>query len=297
MYEVVCDSADRAAWLEARRSGIGSSDAAAVLGVSPWGSPLSVYADKLGLSEDREATEAMRWGNILEPLIAQEFAKETGRQVQMAGKLIRSTDRPWQLATLDAEQQAIGRDGVGALEIKATGFRAGDWTDGVPAHVYAQFQHQLSVSGYRWGSVAVLMFGCRLLWADVERDDDFIARMVEAESDFWRRFEAGEPPPPDGTDASAAALRLLYPHDDGSTVELPGELIGLDAEREALKAEMKTAEARLAEIDAQIKGAIGSATVGVLLNGVRFTHKLQKRGAYTVQPTEFRVLRRSTKEK
>lgn len=295
-FEVVCDSHDRDAWLEARRAGIGASDAPAVLGISPFASPLSVYTDKLGLSVDRDATESMRWGNILEPLIAQEFAKETGRVYNMAGKLIRSVEYPWMLATLDAEQQAIGRDGTGALEIKATGFRAGDWTEGVPPHVFAQVQHQLAVTGYKWASVAVLMFGCRLLWADVERDDAFIARMIEAEAEFWRRVEAREPVSPDGSKASAAALKLLYPADTGEVIRLPGELIPLDAERVALKAEIKSSQERCDFIDTQFKAAIGDASAGELANGVTYTHRVQKRAAYEVKATEFRVLRRSAKK-
>jgi predicted phage-related endonuclease len=238
----------------------------------------------------------MRWGNILEPLIAQEFAKETGRAYNMAGKLIRSIEHPWMLATLDAEQSAIGREGTGALEIKATGFRAGDWTEGVPAHVFAQVQHQLAVTGYGWASVAVLMFGCRLLWADVERDDAFIAHMIEVEAEFWRRVEAREPVAPDGSAASVAALKLLYPSDTGEVIALPGELIPLDTERVALKAEIATGQKRVDWIDAQIKAAIGDASAGELANGVTYTHRLQKRAAYEVKATEFRVLRRSAKK-
>lgn len=292
-FEIVCDSFDREAWLEARRSGIGSSDAPGVLGISPFASPLSVYADKIGAAFDKETSEAMRWGTKLEPLIVEEFGQETGRKVVRTNQLIRSTERPWQLATLDAEQEKLGRDGPGVLEIKATGFRAGDWTEGVPAHVFAQVQHQLDVTGYRWGSVAVLMFGCRMLWADVARDDTFIEKMRAAEADFWARVLAREPVAPDGSKASLDALRALYPHDTGEVIVLPGNLIGLDAEREALKAEMKSSEGRLACLDAELKAAIGDASVGELANGVSFTYRLQKRKAYEVKETNFRVLRRS----
>jgi len=179
------------------------------------------------------------------------------------------------------------------LEIKATGFRAGDWQEGVPKHVYAQVQHQLDVTGYGWGSVAVLLFGCRMLWADVERDDGFIEKMREAEAEFWRRVEDQEPVAPDGSKASAEALRLLYPADTGEAIALPGELIGLDAEREALRAELKSSQARLDTIDATLKAAIGAASVGELANGVSYSYRLQQRKEYVSKTTEFRVLRRS----
>lgn len=291
-FEIVCDSTDREKWLEARRSGIGASDTPAVLGISPFSSPLAVYTDKLGLREEREATEAMKWGNLLEPLVVQEFAAETGRECERAGQLLRSTAHPWALATLDAVQKAIGKSGPGVLEVKTTG-RASDWTEGIPAHVMAQAQKQLLVTGYEWGSVAVLMFGSRLLWADFERDEKFIAHIIEVESEFWRRVEAREPVAADGSDASAEALRLLYPRDTGEVVNLPGELIALDAERVAMKAEITTMEKRLAEIDAEIKAAIGDASVGVLMNGVSYSYRVQSRKGYVVEPKEMRVLRRS----
>lgn len=293
-FETICDQSNRERWLHERRRGIGSSDAPAILGLSPFSSPLAVYTEKLGLREDREQSDAMRWGSILEPVIAREFAAETRRKYRMAGNLIRSTERPWQLATLDAEQECDGRPGVGVLEIKATAYRVGDWTEGVPAHVFAQVQHQLSCTGYRWASVAVLMNGCKLAWADVERDDAFIdGVLVPAEAEFWRRVVAQEPVAPDGSEASAAALKALYPADSGATIELPGDLIDLDREREEIAEQMKALDARKGEIDAAIKAAIGEASVGVLLNGVSYSHRLQKRAAFAVKATEFRVLRRS----
>ena len=292
-FTVELDCLDREKWLELRRTGIGSSDAPAVLGLSPFGSPLSVYVDKLGFREDREATEAMRWGIKLEPLIAEEFRRETQRKVELSGFLLRSKERPWQIATLDATQESIEHDGPGVLEIKATGFRAGDWTNGIPDHVYAQVQHQLDVTGYGWGSVAVLLFGCRMLWADVARDDAFLDKMRAAEGELWRRVETGEPVAPDGTDASREALRLLYPEDTGEVVALPGDLIGLDAERQALKAELSAGQKRLDAIDNSLRAAIGAASAGELANGVTYTHRLQKRKAYTVKESAFRVLRRS----
>jgi len=94
-----------------------------------------------------------------------------------------------------------------------------------------------------------------------------------------------------------AALKALYPADNGATVELPGHLIDLDHEREEIAEQLKALGARKQEIDAAFKAAIGEASVGVLLNGVSYTHRLTKRDGYTVKPTEFRTLRRSAPKK
>lgn len=295
-FEVVCSGEDRAAWLEARRSGIGSSDAPAVLGVSPFKSALAVYTEKLGLTADEEETEAMKWGRILEPHILEEFAAETGRDAWRAGQLIRSADIPWLMATLDGEQLAEQRGAdVGNVEAKATGWRVGDWDEGIPHHVFVQAQHQLAVTGRRWGSVVVLQNGCRLLWADIERDDAFIGNvLLPAERDFWQRVQAREPVAPDGSESAARALRALYPAArEGVIAHLPGELIELDDELEVLKVAAKETERRAEEIRQRIKQAIGGAEIGLLPNGVSFNHRLQQRAGYTVKPTEFRQLRRS----
>src|SRR5262245_52949583 len=64
---------DRAAWLEARRKGIGASEIAAVLGISPWESPFSLYWRKVN-GWDYEPSSEMEWGTRLEPVIAEKYA-------------------------------------------------------------------------------------------------------------------------------------------------------------------------------------------------------------------------------
>jgi hypothetical protein len=94
-------SADRAAWLAARRTGIGASEVAAVLGLSPYESPLDVYCRKLGLVPEKAETEAMRWGLRLEPLLAAEYAERTGYPLVATQVFLRHPDKPFLLATLD----------------------------------------------------------------------------------------------------------------------------------------------------------------------------------------------------
>jgi putative phage-type endonuclease len=295
MYEVLCNSSDRPAWLEARRAGIGGSDAPAILGLSSFGSPLSVYASKLGavVSEDFES-ELMAWGRFVEAPMMARFAEETGRACDLFGKLVRNVERPWLLATPDGLQKDPNRGGaLGLVECKLTVYRASDWDEGVPAHVQAQVQHSLAATGLSYASVLVLLHGYKFRWADVERDDSFIDGLLLPElTEFWRRVEAGEPPAPDASEATRRALAALYPEDSGATVELPGELVPLDQERVALKGEEKIVKTRLAEIDAAIKLAIGDASTGVLANGASYTHRLQKRKEFVTAASSFRVLRR-----
>src|SRR5262245_47999262 len=110
---------DREAWLLARRGGIGGSDAAAVVGASPWSSPLAVYMDKLGLAEPMEATLAMRLGIRLEAVVAELYVEETGRDVTKFPdfSISRSPDHPFMAATFD--RLIVDKDrGPGVLQIK-----------------------------------------------------------------------------------------------------------------------------------------------------------------------------------
>ena len=70
-------------WLKYRRKGIGGSDAAAVLGISPFMTARDLYYDKLGISaqSDEENWVAKEIGHLLEPLVASIFERRTGLKV------------------------------------------------------------------------------------------------------------------------------------------------------------------------------------------------------------------------
>lgn len=91
----------RAAWLEGRRTGIGGSDVAAVLGLNPWKTPLDVWDDKLGLSEDKGMSEPAYWGTVLEDTVAKEFQLRTGMKVQKVSHQFVDPECDWMIANID----------------------------------------------------------------------------------------------------------------------------------------------------------------------------------------------------
>src|SRR3989304_7177986 len=66
-------------WLAIRQKAMGRTDAHGILGVSTWASPLSVYADKLGLADPQKDNDRLEWGRIMEGPIAERYAAKTGR--------------------------------------------------------------------------------------------------------------------------------------------------------------------------------------------------------------------------
>jgi len=296
---------NREDWLRQRRRGIGSSDAAAIMGLSRWGSPLSVFVDKLGLEErgDRDE-EFMKWGHILEGPVAKEYADRTDRRLHNPGEftIFQHDQLPFQQVTPDRMilQDPGGReDDPGSLSIKTGGFfKAKEWEDEPPLEYQIQLQHELQVLGWSWGSFAILIGGQKLIHLDVERDDAFIDKMVAAETDFWDRVLREDPPPADDKESSAKALALLYPTSSGESIALPANpFFDLADDLEVTQATIKLAEARKRGMENKVKRFMGEAEFGILPDGSSFTWKEQSRKAYTkkIEASSYRVLRRKKK--
>jgi putative phage-type endonuclease len=301
-----------AEWLAVRRSAIGASEAPMLLGVSPYKSPMQLFAEKLEMVEPDASTDAMRWGQILEGPLAEHYAAKTGRRLHDPGRytLRRSRAVPWMVATLDREivsapyemlDPATGtltryeRPLPAPLEIKTTaGYRFEDWNDEPPIHVLVQVQHQLAVTGWDWASVAVLLGGRTFRWYDVPRHEPFILKLIEAETVFYEQLRTKTMPTVDGSQATRDVLRALYPKEiSGLVVNLPGEAAEWDTRRLEAIAEIRSWEGVKAEAENKLKAALGEAEIGVLPSGrTTYTYKASERAGYTVQPTVVRTLRR-----
>ena len=141
--EVLPADADRDAWLDTRREGIGGSDASTIAGVNPYTTLYELWLDKTGYDVETRYTPEMRFGHLIEPVARQVFTEDIGVGVTLAG-LQRSRSRPWQQHTPDG----LTDDG-GLLEIKSVGWReAHNWDDGqVADHAEVQVQHGMAVTG------------------------------------------------------------------------------------------------------------------------------------------------------
>lgn len=93
--------ATRAEWLAQRRTGIGGSDVASILGLSPWRTPYQVWEDKTGRGEDQDDTPALYWGRLLEDPIRQAYADSTGLTVTKPDCMYSSVTHPFMHANLD----------------------------------------------------------------------------------------------------------------------------------------------------------------------------------------------------
>ena len=216
-------------WLSVRRNGIGSSDAAAAVGLNPYKSQLALWMEKTGRDDlfapidVNDDSTPLYWGSLLEPIVAASYAKRTGNRVRKVNAVLQHPDHPFLLANLDRE--IIGVPEVQILECKTAGVQGARlWKDGVPEYVQLQVQHQLAVTGKRAADVAVLIGGQDLQIHRITRDDLLIERLIQLEEVFWGYVQSDIAPPVDGSDSADQALRRLYANDVGSTVDFSQDL-------------------------------------------------------------------------
>lgn len=218
---------NRQQWLDVRKQGIGSSDAAAAVGLNPYQSQLELWLIKTGRDADLAKSDAedesspMYWGNVLEPIVAAHYTKHSGHKVRRINAVLQhpEPDKSWMLANLD--YAVVGADDVQILECKTAGeYGAKLWREGVPDYVQCQVQHQLAVTGKQAADVCVLICGQEIKIHRIERDEALIAKLIELERRFWHQVLTDTPPPADGSESAAKALQALYPRDAGNTLDL-----------------------------------------------------------------------------
>ena len=270
------DPEDRPAWLEARRAGIGSSDAPAIVGLDRFQSPFAVWANKVYGSE-QDDNPAMRWGRRLESAVADEYADAYDVLLLKPTVMWRSRECPVAQANPD-RVILTGERPAPILEIK-TSRLADEWAgEQPPDRVLVQVQHQLGVTGAPWAAVAVLLHGREYREFTVQRDEQAIAFLWEAETAFWQRVVNGDPPPADGMESTSAALRDLYSAvDPGATVTFDMGDADLVRELVAVRAEKKRVEAREDEIVNVLRLALGHAEIAEFDGTEILTAKAQER--------------------
>ena len=259
----------REQWLEERRTGIGGSDVAGILGVSKWSSPMDVYLSKIGQADELAESPAMRWGTLLEAAIRDEFARVMGVEVQQCG-MIRSELHPFMIANVDG---LVGDSEI--LECK-TARSADGWgeagTNEIPVYYITQVMHYLAVTGRELAHVAVLIAGSDFRTYVVERDEAFIEDLIEAERAFW--FDHVIPRiPPDPVNAEDA--KKIWPQDCGMSLEVDEPVkVKVSLLKEA-KLDLKAAEERVAFFEDEIRLAFGEYAALTWHGDVIATYKSQ----------------------
>lgn len=243
-------------WLALRRKSIGGSDAGAVIGLSQYASPYSVWADKTGRVPDKEDNEAMRIGRDLEAYVAERWMEETGKHVRRRNSMIYNDEYPFAHADVDrmvdGERAGLECKTTSTLDVQQ--FKTGEF----PTKYYAQCVHYMAITGCERWYLAVLVFGKGFFTYTLERDQDEIDALMAAEREFWEYVMLDTPPIPDGAEATTEALKTIYGSEEAAgRIDLLGREALFD-ERKVLVEQIATLNARKDEIENIIKNDMGS---------------------------------------
>lgn len=249
--------------IEQRRSGLGGSDAGAVLGLNPYKTPVDVYLEKMGQALPEEDNDAAYWGNVLEDTVAQEYARRKGVKVQRRNDHFQNKDHPFMMANID--RWVVGQRKI--LECKTAGQYVSDqWgpdgSDQVPDSYLIQCTHYMLVMGVDVADLAVLIGGRDFRTYTIGFDRKLADIIIEREHDFWHNHVMQEIPP---APTCLSDLLQLYPADTGLQ-----KVASIEAEHKA--ADLKEIKARIKELDSikdqlelDIKTEMQDASI--LLNG------------------------------
>lgn len=202
-------TANHEEWKALRHQYIGGSDAAAVVGMNSYVSPMALWAEKTGRLPGFEGNLATEVGTYLEEFVAQKFAEVTGKKVRKCNLSWFNSDYPWAIANIDRE--IVGENA--GLEIKTTSelntkrFKGGEF----PENYYCQCMHYLAVTGKQTWYLAVLIGNREFKWFAIDRDEAEIKALMDAEKDFWDLVEKDTAPIADGSSSTTNTLSTMYP--------------------------------------------------------------------------------------
>lgn len=266
---------NREEWKALRHQYIGGSDAASVVGLNPYKSAFSLWAEKTGRIAPFEGNLATDVGTFLEEFIAKKFEEISGKKVRRENHSILNDKYPFAIANVD--RVVVGEDA--GLECKSTSelnlkkFKHGSF----PANYYCQSVHYLAVTEKKCWYIAVLVGNKNFFIYQLTRnpndvkpewceeslyiDDDEIKALMDAERNLWLYVKEDKEPPVDGFDSTSKTLFEMYPNSDDSIVDLFAFENDLDI-LDDIKAQIKALETIKTEKENLIKDFMKEAGRG-----------------------------------
>ena len=205
---------DRAQWLALRLSGIGASEASAVVGQNPYMSNIDLWELKTRRREAEDISDKpyVKYGTEAEKYLRALFTLDYANEYDVGYDdfdMYHNDAHPFIFATLDGRliEKSTGR--LGILEIKTTeilrSMQAEKWEhDCIPQNYYIQVLHQLLATGWDFAvlkaqlkyqfdsSVKLITKHYHIERSEVAED---IAALEKEEIAFWRYVESSTQPP------------------------------------------------------------------------------------------------------
>ena len=221
-------------WLEERKKSLGGSDVGAVLGMSEYSSPYTIWAEKTGKLPPFEGNEWTRLGNDLEDYVAKRFCEASGLKVVNDTSTWRNSKYPHLHANIDRKVVGMkaGVECKVTSELNAKKYKNGEFPD----RFYAQCVEYLCVTEFKRWFLVVLIYGKGIKiyqmtripndvipeWceASVYVEDGEIESLAKATADFWEYVKSKTPPAVDGSDSTSETISTIFPNSNTETVNL-----------------------------------------------------------------------------
>lgn len=254
----------REQWLAERKKGIGGSDAAAILGISPWATPVTVWLDKTGRSAPIQANNAMRIGTELEGLVAKLYCENSGREVQRYNTMLHkdhllgNIDR---LVIPEGEKVASHMGVIRTDTLLECKTSSREWDDGVPIYYQTQVQHYMGLDPNLVHADVACLFLNRKHFETyrVERDNEVIEIMQAKLNEWWEKHVVRDEMPPPTNEADC---RMLWARSNpGKSVMATPEIEEMVAHYRDLKAEEKDAKEQAGAIQSAVCAFLGDAEI------------------------------------
>ncbi|MEK9722355.1 MAG: YqaJ viral recombinase family protein [Rhodospirillaceae bacterium] len=286
-----------------RRGFIGSSDAAAILGLDKYRTPLDVFFEKTQEPAPDDDSEPAYWGRVLEGTVGEEAARRIGDVTVQPGDTYQHDDPLlsflWAQVDRHLLHDATGE--VSLLECKtAAGWLRDDWGESgqtvtsaedpaVPPSYMVQVHHAMECAGTDHSYIAVLIGGQDFRWFLVQKDEEFTAKILVPQlRGFWENHvQKGAPPEPE----NAADLAALFPNAAGRA-EADTELLAAHSRLIRVRRSIKKLEEHEGALKYALQKHMGEAAELVDATGrLLATWKTASRKGYTVEPKTYRTFR------
>lgn len=256
------DEGRREGWLAKRRTLITATDAAKVLGFSPWGSPIDVFLAKRGELPEQEETAAMRRGKRRERLVLEAYADDEQAELAFADPfhVLTNPRVPHLGATLDAQRLDDGR----SVEAKTARWPGAEWgphdTDILPMHYATQLYVQMIVTATDVADLPVEFYGEEYRRYRLHRDPVTSETIIEMLGEFYaNHIQGGKVPPIDGSKSYAAYLQRRFAKHTEAVVQSNAAVDRVATTLAHIRGQLAALNLQKVEAENTIKAAIADA--------------------------------------
>ena len=241
-----------------RNRGIGGSDASVIMGLNPFKNRVELWEEKteIRVPADLSDIEKIKWGVLLEDIIAKEYADRTGKRVRNVNRTYHHKEYPILQGHIDKK---IEGENAG-VEIKNVGLRqAKYWNKQPPIYYEYQVLHYLAITGFDYFDVVALVGGQELMIHTIMRDEKRIDELVHKELEFWNNCVVPKVPPMPESSGECASLFPIGTVD--KIAYLPLEMNHVVDEYHEEYKKYKESEKRLDAIKTQLQNNMKDSSV------------------------------------